>query len=159
MGRIKRKHHFLSKFYLEGFCDSQGMVWMYKKSKPDCPTSAKPKNTAYEKGLYHIEPNENIDDINFIEDLLAEEVESKAANALKKLRDKQFPQVDEREQLSLFFGTLMIRTPGYLRHLQSQFDKELNLISHIRGKPGYVRQVPPLSIKLPDTLPSNFIPN
>lgn len=149
MSKVKRKHHFLSKFYLEGFCDREGMVCMYKKDKPDCPSAAKPNNTAIEKDLYHIEPNGEIDKINFVEDLLAEVVESKAADALKKLRNKQFPNNNEREQLSLFLGTLMVRTPGYLKHLESQYDKELQLSLHIsaRDKDGFHKGYKDVGIK------------
>ena len=69
MSKIKKKHHYLSRCYLEGFCDQQEMVWMYKKDEPDCPSSAKPSNTAIEKGLYHIERNAEINNINFAENL------------------------------------------------------------------------------------------
>ncbi|MCW5589696.1 MAG: DUF4238 domain-containing protein, partial [Legionellales bacterium] len=83
--------------------------------------------------------DEKIDDINVVENLLAEGVESKAASAFKKLRNKNFPGSDEREKLSLFLGTLMVRTPGYLNHLQSQYDEELNLLLDLcaRHKDGF----------------------
>jgi hypothetical protein len=107
---------------------------MYKKGVPDPPSSARPSNTGYERGLYHIERNEEIDNINFVEDLLADVVESKAADALKELRNKQFPDSDGRKHLSLFLGTLMVRTPGYLKNLQSQHDKGLNLLLQVSAR-------------------------
>lgn len=134
MTQIKTRHHYLSRFYLEGFANNEGRVLMYKKEDPSNPSCAQPSNIAFENGLYHLEDNDQSNDINVVEDFLADGIEGPAVNAFKKLRNKQFPTNEEREKLSQFFGALMVRTPGYINHLKEQYTKEFQLILEISAR-------------------------
>ena len=127
----KKKNHYLSKFYIEGFCDQDGFVWSYPKNNPGKPFSAKPENTAFQNNLYHLDLDEldkNIK-IDAIEDYLANSIETPAANSFKELRNKIFPNDIDRKILSKFFGFLFVRTPRQIAHLKGSFDEELSQYS------------------------------
>jgi hypothetical protein len=126
----KNKHHYLPRMYLSAFCDNDNMIWMYKKDDPGNPVSSKPDNMACENGLYHLDSTATGEDIDFVENLFANVYEGPTVKALKSLREKQFPTVEEKEQLSLFFGMLMVRSPAYLKHFNSMFSEELSLLLH-----------------------------
>jgi hypothetical protein len=78
---ITRKNHFLPKFYLDGFTNDYGKLWMYDESKLYSPNCLKPENIGFEKKLYHQK----------IEEFLSKHIEFPAAPILKKLRNKEFP--------------------------------------------------------------------
>lgn len=54
-------------------------------------------------------------------------METPAAEAFKKLKNKTFPDADERNKLALFLGVLLIRPPAYIAHIAKPFNNELNL--------------------------------
>ncbi|WP_154699240.1 DUF4238 domain-containing protein, partial [Legionella pneumophila] len=83
----------------------------------------KPTDTAVIKKLYHLQHGENI---TAVEDYFSDQVETPASNALKKLLNKNFPNTEEKEKLSLFFGLQMVRTPSYIDHLNTEQSKYLN---------------------------------
>ncbi|MBV9575670.1 MAG: DUF4238 domain-containing protein [Gammaproteobacteria bacterium] len=35
MIKVKKRNHYLPRFYLKGFCDSNSRVWMYDKINPE----------------------------------------------------------------------------------------------------------------------------
>ncbi|QBR82942.1 DUF4238 domain-containing protein [Legionella israelensis] len=123
MANIKKRNHYITRQFLEGFCDSSGRVWTYPKDGPSDPFANKPTDTAVIKKLYHLQHGENI---TAVEDYFSDQVETPASNALKKLLNKNFPNAEEKEKLSLFFGLQMVRTPSYIDHLNTQQSKDLN---------------------------------
>lgn len=123
MANIKKRNHYITRQFLEGFCDKHGHVWTYPKERPSDPFANKPTDTAVIKKLYHLEQGENI---TAVEDYFSDQVETPASNALKKLLNKNFPDTGEKEKLSLFFGLQMVRTPSYIDHLNTQQSKYLN---------------------------------
>ncbi|HHI9467137.1 TPA: DUF4238 domain-containing protein [Legionella anisa] len=121
----KKSHHYLPKIYLEGFINTEdSKIWTYDKLKPYDPWASSIDKTAFKNKLYHLEKSQH--DINVIEDYFATKIEGPAAAPLKLLRKLQFPEEKAREILALFFSSLIIRTPGYLNHIEEQFSRFLN---------------------------------
>ncbi|MCL5261168.1 MAG: DUF4238 domain-containing protein [Gammaproteobacteria bacterium] len=125
MNNTKKRHHYLPKFYLDGFCDQQNMVWIYHKDtqKIHCQ---RPENTAIVKNFYAIHRNDGTIDTNTFEDALADIVESPAAAALKSLRLGSVPTDEYRQHLSILFAFMLVRTPGYRDSYEPQFNEELD---------------------------------
>ncbi len=129
---IKKRHHYLSKFYLDGFCDQNNRVWTYRKIDPTNPYPNKPTDTSLISKLYHLSNNQ--DGINDIEDYFSDEIEAPASNAFKILLENKFPNDSEREKLSLFFGTLMVRTPSYINHMNIEQSKQIDIIAKFNAQ-------------------------
>lgn len=124
MVKTKKRNHYLPRFYLKGFCDSNSRVWMYDKTNPISPIDGSPGDMGLVKKLYHLESNEHAKDE--IENYFEKSIETPASPAFKRLLNKEFPNETDKKILSLFFGMLMVRTPLYIDHLSMQHSKELN---------------------------------
>ena len=82
----KKRHHFIPRMYLKGFCDQQGMIWTYHKNDLGKVHKQKPENTAVVKNFYAIHHSDGYIDTNTYEDALADIVETPAIEALEKIR-------------------------------------------------------------------------
>lgn len=126
MADIKKRNHYVTRKFLEGFCDNKGRIWTYPKDNPTNPFPNKPSETAVYNKLYHLSDKENI---NAVEDYFSDAVETPASNALENLLKRTFPDTAEKENLALFFGMLMVRTPLYLNHLNEQQSNQLKAMA------------------------------
>jgi len=125
----KKRHHFIPKFYLKGFCDQRGMIWAYHKKEPNIiPHCQKPENTAFVKRFYTIYFDNGTIDTNTFEDALAD-IETPAANALKALVSCKELSSDDRKKLSLLFSCMYVRTPSYRAFYERQHNTELNMLA------------------------------
>lgn len=127
MANIKKRNHYITRQFLEGFCDCNGRVWTYTKENPSNPFANKPTETAVFNRLYHLQKGENI---TAVEDYFSDSVETPASIVLKKLLNKDFPDKTEKEKLALFFGLLMVRTPSYIEHVNNQCTQYLKSMAH-----------------------------
>jgi hypothetical protein len=126
MSNIKKKHHYLTKYYLEGFCDNNGKIWTYSKIDPNTPSPNLPEETAVIHKFYWLE---DYGKVNEVEDWLEKEVETPVADLFKELRSKKIPDTAEKKLLSFFFGTLIARTPSRINWLKDILEKDINFIS------------------------------
>ncbi|WP_392537593.1 DUF4238 domain-containing protein [Legionella sp. 227] len=127
MANTKKRNHYITRKFLEGFCDNDGRVWTYPKDSPSDPFANRPGDTAVINKLYHLQHNENI---TAVEDYFSDKVETPASNALTKLLNKKFPNAEEKEKLSLFWGLQMVRTPSYINHLNIEQSRYLRFHAH-----------------------------
>lgn len=127
MKKIKKRNHYLPRFYLKGFCDSNSRVWMYDKTDPMQPIDGAPGDMALVKKLYHLEESAYAKDE--IEDYFEKAIETPASRSFKKLLTKEFPDEKDKETLSIFFATLMVRTPIYINHINMQQSKEFDVVA------------------------------
>jgi len=117
-----RQHHYLPRFYLEGFCDpvwqereGKGVIWVYEKGKPI--RSSTPDREARERDFYAFE----VDGVRNVE---AEEqlsrVEQEAAPIIKRLHEIGHTLTAiEKAWLALFAGTMYTRTPAGRKRLET----------------------------------------
>jgi hypothetical protein len=129
MSKIKKRNHYLPRFYLKGFCDTNSRVWMYEKNNPSQPVDGSPGDMAIVRKLYNLESSGNAKDE--IENYFSESVETPASPPFKRLLNKEFPNMQDKKTLSLFFAMLMVRTPLYIKHLKTQQSKEFNVIAKV----------------------------
>ncbi len=62
----KRKHHYISTTYMDGFCRPDGKLWAYYLDKPNEPKLSRPESVAYSNYYYsHTREDGSRDDDSF----------------------------------------------------------------------------------------------
>ena len=109
--------HYVPKFYLKGFTDPQGCLWVCEKHKPI--RASKPKLEANRPDYYtHTEKGER--DTSAENDL--QQVESRAAPIIRRLANPQFEiKPAELGDLYLFVAFMFVRVPSWREHLDTLF--------------------------------------
>src|ERR1700747_3225075 len=100
-----KAQHYIPKFYLKGFTDKEGTLWVCEKFKPIRPS--KPKNEANRPDYYsHSEKGERDETA---EDVL-KDVESQSAPIIRKLANPQYTLTPENAgRVVLFIAFLFAR--------------------------------------------------
>ena len=110
-----RQHHYLPRFYLDGFCDpavlgreGKSVIWVYEKGKS--VRRSIPGKEARERDFYALE-KDGARDIQ-VEEWLGT-VEQHVAPVIRRLRDVRYElSPAEREWVAVFVGTMHMRTPA-----------------------------------------------
>lgn len=103
--------HFVPRFYLQHFADSDGLVWTYDFLE-DRVSTATPENTAVQTNFYS-PVDDNGNHIDELENFLAD-IESNAAPLYPKLIDGSRLTDQEKGDLGLFFSSLYLRSPAII---------------------------------------------
>ena len=104
MQKPKKKHHYVSAFYLNGFTDSKNsdLIWIYQKEN-DTVFCDKPENIGFIKH-YHTFTNEDGEkDSETIENLLNETWESPGSVIIKEIREGEFPKKRTKSLVRIVF--------------------------------------------------------
>jgi hypothetical protein len=101
MGR-KRRHHYVPRFYLEGFCDSSNapFIWIYEKGNQEI-RKQRADNIAFERDYYSFRHPSGEMDTETIENGLAN-LEGRAAPVLKKMVAKVNLNEEEKHFFPIF---------------------------------------------------------
>ncbi|MGB9465856.1 MAG: DUF4238 domain-containing protein, partial [Candidatus Acidiferrum sp.] len=105
--------HYIPKFYLKGFTDKEGALWVYEKFKS--MRKSKPKHEAHRPDYYtHSELGKRDETA---EDLL-KVIESKAAPIVCKLANPQYELTPTTvRHLLMFVGFMFVRVPNWREHM------------------------------------------
>ncbi len=119
-----KRHHYLPKFYLDGFT-TNGLVALYDRERKEFRRQA-PKNTALENSFYSAQTDsgERFDDVETAFALL----ESDAKPIVDRLEDGFSISQDERDVIAMFAAAFFVRTPGFRRstdNLRERFAKDV----------------------------------
>ena len=110
----KIRSHYIPKFYLEGFLSPlkrKPTLYLYEKGNSEI-RRASPEDAAVIKGYYSIDsPQSNIDE-NIVENILSL-VESYSAPVIRKIKNKEELNNDDRENFSVFLGYMLTRVPQH----------------------------------------------
>jgi len=108
-----KAQHYIPKFYLKGFTDKQGSLWVYEKFKP--LRESKPKKEAHRPDYYtHAEKGERDETA---EDLL-KKVESQVAPVICKLANPEYRLLpDDASNLVVFVAFMFARVPNWRENL------------------------------------------
>ena len=114
-----KAQHYIPNFYLKGFTDSNGDLWVYEKFKP--PRASKAKNEGHKPDYYtHAEHGQRDETA---EDTLAE-IESRAAPVLRKFTSPQFnPSGEQMGHVYLFVAFMFARVPSWREYLNKLLGK------------------------------------
>ena len=129
-----KAQHYIPRFYLKGFTDKQGKLWVCEKFKPI--RKSKPKDEAHRPDYYtHAEQGERDETA---EDTL-EEIESRAAPIIRKLANPAFrPTPQQMGHVYLFVAFTFARVPSWRENLDrivARFakDRQVNLAKDRAG--------------------------
>src|SRR6267378_4074242 len=109
-----RKHHYVSRFYLEGFCapasaktNGKRLLWVYEQRRE--PRCSVPGAEGWQRDFYSFEENDtkNVDTERWFAGL-----ETRIAPLIADIVScKRQPTEAERTCLAVFMGTMYTRTP------------------------------------------------
>lgn len=107
----KKRHHILPQRYQKGFADLSGRVWYYDRRRGHIACE-NPLNVAVETNFY---TSESTDSPNpaFMEDFLAEHIESPFWPVLETLEKRQIPSSEDRQRVSVFAAFLLTRVVAF----------------------------------------------
>lgn len=129
------KDHYVPQFYLDAFaCEGPGFktphIWQYDVEQVVSPRI---KDVASEKNYYSFKNKETGEKDRTIDDLFTQ-IEGWAAPIIQKIINEETSNLldEEIEKLSIFLAFLVVRTPGFQKHLESleeEMTKELMALS------------------------------
>ena len=107
MANRAKRQHVVPRFYLDRFCDNEGMVWVYGAGQE--PMARKPKDTAIETNFYSpiVEDEKRFDGA---EETLAK-IEAAAAPLWEELMSGKVMQDEARENFAIFLAAQYLRSP------------------------------------------------
>jgi hypothetical protein len=110
-----KAQHYIPKFYLKGFTDKRGSLWVCERFKGI--RESKPKKEAYRPDYYTLseegQRNETAEDI-------LKQVESKAAPIICKLANPQYTLTPENaSHVIMFLAFLFARVPSWRENLNN----------------------------------------
>jgi hypothetical protein len=106
-------HHYIPKFYLKGFTDKEGSLWVYENGKT-APRRSTTKHEGHRENYYVFEDRGFPDDST---EKMLSRVESVVAPTIKKLANSQF-RLNDRQRSELYsFVALMFRPSSSISRL------------------------------------------
>jgi hypothetical protein len=109
---LKRKHHIIPATYLSGFTDKDGKLYEYRADEPANPRYAVPRELGHRRDYYSQPFLNGETDYNTLEDFFDKSVESKWADIIKKIKNKEKLTSADITILFQFIGMLKGRVPA-----------------------------------------------
>lgn len=127
----KRRHHYIPKFYLEGFVDptNEPYIWIYEKGNPAI-RKATSENIAVQKDYYSFIGFNGKKDSETFENALAE-VESKIALAYRKIIKREKLSDEDKGAFATFLALNLTRVPNFRENIQKATGEILKALSAI----------------------------
>ncbi|MCM8796003.1 MAG: DUF4238 domain-containing protein [Candidatus Omnitrophica bacterium] len=124
----KKRHHYIPVFYLKGFTNKDGCLYVYDKdNKPVFESS--PEAIAYENHYFSFTTPEGEMDSETVENNIML-LEGEFARTVKKIHNYEDLSVDDRIVFSLFVASMMVRIPNMrdnIRKSTSEMIKHINV--------------------------------
>lgn len=159
MTRPKR-HHYLSKSYLEGFTNDENLLWVYDRDQNEYRKQS-PLNTAVESEYYTVKDDTGAKDSS-VEKFLAL-IDDKGVNAIRKINNGETLTYEEEQYLALFISFLHTRVPAFDESIKETNDQLIRKLSKIIfSNEDYVRRImekvkPDMEIDGPPVTPKDLI--
>lgn len=114
----KKRHHYVSKFYLDGFTCSleDPYLWVFEKGK-HVPFKSSSQNTGFERYYYSFEKPDGTRDTNTIEDMYSQ-VEASAADVIRKIVNNEPIGGQDKAHLAYFIAFQVTRVPKFRKHIE-----------------------------------------
>lgn len=141
----KKRHHYIPKFYLEGFIDlrNKPYLWIYEKGGKNI-IKASAKDIAVEKHYFSFLNPQGRRDSETIENALAD-IESRGATVFKKIFNGKALSKDDKTIFALFLSLMMTRVPNFRDNIAIMLEGiirriSLMMASHKRGFENSIRR-------------------
>jgi hypothetical protein len=111
----QKAQHYIPKFYLKGFTDKQGTLWVCERFK--AIRASKPKKEAHRADYYTVSDEDRRNET--AEDIL-KQIESKAAPIICKLANPQYTLTPENaSRVIMFVAFMFARVPSWRENLNN----------------------------------------
>lgn len=123
----KKRHHYLPIFYLNGFTNTNGCLYVYdKESKPVFESS--PEGIAYENHYFSFMTPQGDKDSETVENYMSE-LEGEFAKPLKKILNSESLSDDERITFAHFVASMMVRVPNFRDNIRKSTGEMIKHVS------------------------------
>ena len=113
----EKKHHYIPVFYLKGFTNSDGCLWVYDKEGAYLFPSS-PEGIAYDKNYFSFTGTEGGKVTETVENAMAA-LEGESAKVLKKIHNNELLVEQERFSFAYFVASMLLRAPNFRNNIQS----------------------------------------
>lgn len=135
---IKKRHHYIPKFYLEGFIDphNRPYLWVYEKGNEKI-IKATSKDIAVEKHYFSFLMLDGERNSDTLENVMAE-IEKNSAPVFRKIIGGQSLSKKDRAYFATFLAFMMVRVPNFRKNIENaigELMKRINMVyaSNRRG--------------------------
>lgn len=127
----KKRHHYLARFYLNGFIDPRNKpyIWIYEKGNPEI-RKANSKDIAVKKYYYSFIKPDGDKDIQTLEDAFAQ-FEGVTAPIIKKITSELTLNDDDRHIFSLFLAYSIVKVPNFRESIEDTHSKFMKHLLHL----------------------------
>jgi len=123
----KKRHHYIPVFYLKGFTNKDGYLYIYDKDdKPVFESS--PEGIAYENHYFSFLTPEGEKDSETVENNIMS-LEGEFAKVLKKIQKEDTLSINDRIVFSLFVASMMVRVPNMRENIRKSTGEMIKHIS------------------------------
>ena len=131
MSNNKKRHHFVSRFYLEGFVDQYcpPYLWLFDKQNKTI-AKASSVDAGCRTSFYAFPKNDGTVDTNSLEDIFGK-LESQVAPLLEKIESREELTNEERSAVSYFISLTLTKVPNFRSNIElqgAQFIKEIGML-------------------------------
>lgn len=114
----KKRHHYIPRFYLDGFVDpyNKPYIWVYEKGSPNI-IKATARSIAVKKHYYSFTTSNGKRDSETFENILAK-IEGKVAPIFQKIKHHESLDDQERRSFATFLAYTMTRVPCYRENIE-----------------------------------------
>jgi hypothetical protein len=112
----KKRHHYIPVFYLNGFANKDGCLYVYDKNDKSVFESS-PEGVAYENHYFSFMTPEGEKDSETVENNIML-LEGEFARIIKKIHNHENLTVDDHMVFALFVASMMVRVPNMRDNIQ-----------------------------------------
>lgn len=125
---IKKRHHYIPRFYLNGFVDykNEPYIWVYDKEGNNIIKSTA-KDIAVTEHYFSFKDVNGIKDSDSVENFVAD-LEGIAANILKKVFNNNSLNGNEKMDFAYFVALMMVRVPNFRQNIETAFAETAKIV-------------------------------
>ena len=118
----KKRHHYIPRFYLEGFVDSAHppYIWVYDKENNGTIIRSTAKGIAVTKHYFSFKNIDGVKDCETIENLIAQ-MEGDGARILKEICSEKSFDEKSKYDFAVFVALMMVRVPNFRENIETAF--------------------------------------
>jgi hypothetical protein len=114
----KKRHHYLSKCYLQGFVKSidDPVIWIYEKGNSNIVGSS-PKNSGVQRHFYSYNTLDGKKDTDSYENFFSK-IEDKIPPIFKRLHEQKDLSDEDKSWFTVFLAFFITRVPNYRKNIE-----------------------------------------
>lgn len=118
-----KRNHYLAEFYLKGFCNSSGLLWLYDFQRGEYRRQ-KPRNIGVETNLYALYTRDGRKDVST--ERMLSDVEGVTKPVIEKIERKSRLSLADRNIIATFVALMYARVPRFRDRLMKNFSDVLD---------------------------------